>query len=90
MRFSILSLLSYLPGCEDLAHLSAVMLLPFSTADCERGFSFQNRIQVKSRARISRLNVDQLMRVCINGNSYKDFDYCKALSKWRAKDRRIF
>ena len=23
MRFSILSLLSYLPGCEDLAHLSA-------------------------------------------------------------------
>ena len=80
--------------CEQFPELlklaQIAMLLPFSTADCERGFSFQNRIKVKSRARISSLNVDQLMRVCINGNSYKDFDYCKALSKWRAKDRHIF
>ena len=75
----------------ELLKLSQIaLLIPVTTADCERGFSYQNNIKVKSRARLSSSNVDQLMKVYLNGEHYKSFDYKKALTRWMDKDRRIF
>ena len=51
------------------------------------GFSHQNNIKVKSRARLSSSIVDQLMKVYLNGEHYKSFDYKKDLTRWM--DRRI-
>ena len=75
---------------EVLKLSQIAMLIPVTTADCECGFSHQNRMKVKSRARLSSANVDQLMKVYLNGDGYKSFNYKKALTKWLGKDRRIF
>ena len=51
------------PELLKLAQIA--MLIPITTTDCDWGFSYQNNIKVKSQARLSSANVDQLMRVCI-------------------------
>ena len=76
------------PELIKLAQIAT--LIPVSTADCERGFSYQNRTKVKSRARLSGKAVDQLLRININGVDYKHFDFNKALTRWRTSERRIF
>ena len=76
------------PELIKLAQIAT--LIPVSTADCERGFSYQNRTKVKSRARLSGKTVDQLLRININGVDYKHFDFNKALTRWRTSERRIF
>ncbi|KAI8490494.1 hypothetical protein Bbelb_317620 [Branchiostoma belcheri] len=42
-------------------------LLPMHTADCERGFSTQNRIKTRLRNSLSVKRLDILMRISING-----------------------
>ncbi|XP_074632698.1 zinc finger protein 862-like [Acropora palmata] len=76
------------PELIKLAQIAT--LIPVSTADSERGFSYQNRTKVKSRARLSGKTVNQLLRININGVDYKHFDFNKALTRWRASERRIF
>ena len=66
------------PELIKLAQIAT--LIPVSTADCERGFSYQNRTKVKS----------QLLRININGVDYMHFDFNKALTRWRSSERRIF
>ena len=59
-----------------------VLLLPVSTADCERGFSYMNRIVTPLRNRLKTENIDKLVRLSANGAEVHDFDFVKALSKW--------
>jgi hypothetical protein len=43
------------------------MAVPFSTVDCERGFSRLNLIKTRPRNRLTTHHLDQLMRVSIEG-----------------------
>ena len=44
------------PELIKLAQIATI--IPVSTADCKRGFSYQNRTKIKSRARLSGKTVD--------------------------------
>jgi len=63
--------------------------LPVSTASCERGFSLQNRIKVKSRTRLLPTNLEILMKLA-DGPDIKTFPVPKAVAHWyRMKKRRL-
>ncbi|XP_078576404.1 zinc finger protein 862-like [Branchiostoma floridae x Branchiostoma japonicum] len=80
---------AFLPEIAKL--LQAVAVVPVTTVPCERGFSVQNRIKTKARARIKATTLDTLMRINIEGPPISEFAFDRALDKWRtAKPRRIF
>ena len=58
------------------------LLLPVSTADCERGFSCMNRIVTPLRNRLKTENIDKLVRLSAEGPEVHEFDFEKAISKW--------
>ncbi|KAK1876031.1 Zinc finger protein 862 [Dissostichus eleginoides] len=76
---------------ETTKLLAAISVNPMRTVPCERGFSVQNRIKTKGRARIKAENLDVLMTICIEGPPIEQFDFYRALEKFRAeKHCRIF
>ena len=76
----------------NLLKLAAIALTtPVHTADCERGFSNQNRVKTSLRNRLSPERVDDLVTVSCEGGALSDFDFKSALQHWKKKkDRRIF
>jgi hypothetical protein len=52
------------PAMSSLAEIKAVF--PASTAEVERGFSYQNTIKSQSRNRLSTTHLDQLLRLRLN------------------------
>ena len=67
------------PQLRKLAAISLV--LPVSTAECERAFSAMKRIKTALRNQLITPNLDHLMRVSIDGPSLHDlffllFVYC--------------
>ncbi|XP_078607889.1 zinc finger protein 862-like [Branchiostoma floridae x Branchiostoma japonicum] len=65
-------------------------LIPMHTADCERGFSTQNRLKTKLRNRLSVTRLDTLLRIVINGPERRDFDFHRAFQRWaQVRNRRI-
>ncbi|KAJ4929714.1 hypothetical protein JOQ06_018736, partial [Pogonophryne albipinna] len=79
----------FLPETTKL--LAAISVIPMRTVPCGHGFSIQNRIKTKGRARIKAENLDVLMRICIEGPPIEQFDFYRALEKFRVeKHRRIF
>ena len=72
------------PEMIKLAHLA--LSSPVHTADCERGFSAQNRLLTSLRNRLSPENQDMLLRVKLHT---EPIDYTSALEAWeKAKNRR--
>ncbi|KAJ4931612.1 hypothetical protein JOQ06_010056 [Pogonophryne albipinna] len=69
----------FLPETTKL--LAAISVIPMSTVPCGRGFSVQNRIKTKGRARIKAENLDVLMRICIEGPPIEQSDFYRALEK---------
>ncbi|KAF3833186.1 hypothetical protein F7725_026851 [Dissostichus mawsoni] len=67
---------------ETTMLLAAISVIPMSTVPCECGFSVQNRIKTKGRARIKAENRDVLMRICIEGPPIEQFDFYRALEKF--------
>ena len=66
------------------------LLIPTSTADCERGFSALKRIKAPLRNRLSNPITVQLMFIAIEGPPLADFDIDAACSAWASKrNRRI-
>ena len=61
--------------------------LPVSTASCERGFSLQNRIKVKSRTALLPENLEMLMKLSA-GPDLKAFPVPKAVAHWYSIRRR--
>ena len=76
----------------NLLKLAAIALTtPVHTADCERGFSNQNRVKTSLRNRLSPERVDDLVTVSCEGGALSDFDFKSAIQHWKKKkDRRIF
>ena len=76
----------------NLIKLAALALtLPVHTADCERGFSVQNRLKTPERNRLSPDRLNTLMTIEVQGPHYKDFDFRASMQHWKQqKTRRIF
>ena len=75
----------------QLRKLAAIVLvLPVSTAECERAFSTMKRIKTAPRNRLITVNLDHLMRISINGPNIQNFDFLKAATSWgNQRQRRI-
>ena len=66
------------------------LLIPTSTADCERGFSTLKRIKTPLRNRLSNPIAVHLMFISIEGPTLANFDFDAACSIWASKrNRRI-
>ena len=81
-------LLSIFP---NLCHIALIgLLIPASTADCERGFSALKRIKTPLRNRLSNPTALQLMFISIEGPSIANFNFDDACTSWASKrNRRI-
>ena len=67
-----------------------LLVLPVSTADCERGFSKQNLVKTCLRNSMGTKTLDNLMRISIDGPELKDFEFKRAFLNWaKQKSRRI-
>ena len=66
------------------------LVIPMSSADCERGFSALKRIKTRLRNRLSNRILNNLLMISIEGPELKDFDFEKAADVWGAqRNRRI-
>ena len=61
------------PTFTTLANIA--LIIPVSSASCERGFSCQNRIKMDLRNRLSEQNLENLMKVAIEGAPLAEFDF---------------
>ena len=78
-----------LPGFRKLVCLAATH--PVHTSDCERTFSVQNMTLTARRNRLNAQHCDQIMRIIMEGENIKEFNFIGALEKWRHQcTRRIF
>jgi hypothetical protein len=55
--------------------ISIALIIPVSTAPCERGFSAINRIKTKLRNRLHTSTVDTLLRISVEGPPISQFDF---------------
>ena len=65
--------------------LQIVDVLPIQTATVERGFSLLNRLKDKKRVALEEDSLQELMAVCSNGASLKEWshaDVVKAITLW--------
>lgn len=71
--------------------IKCCLVIPVSSAQCERGFSTQNRIKTRLRTRIYNMNLVNLMRISEDSPELKNFCFEKALLKWKSKAvRRLY
>ena len=75
----------------NLAKLATIgLVLPMSTADCERGFSALSRIKTDLRNRLSCKILNPLMTIAIEGPEPDNFPYERTCEIWaRKRNRRI-
>jgi len=64
---------------------------PIHTADCERGFSYQNLTKTAVRNRLSPERINDLLTIASEGKPVSEMDFPKVLTHWRGKkERKIF
>ncbi|KAH3734953.1 hypothetical protein DPMN_041413 [Dreissena polymorpha] len=74
---------------DQLYKLAAVgLLLPTSTADCERGFSTMKRIKTENRSRMKSAVLNALMSVSIEGPDIEAVDFGKMVDAWHQEKPR--
>ena len=80
------------PYCSDyknILHLVHILLvLPVSSAVCERGFSSQKRIKSDARASLHTDTVEDLIRISVEGPSLEDFDARESVANWFSQGRQ--
>ena len=71
--------------------LVRAVVLPVSTADCERCFSTMSRIKTDLRNRMSTDALQKLIQIRLEGpDDLNDFDFKEACHRWaKLKNRRI-
>lgn len=79
-------LIATYPELSKLA--AAALVVPMSTADCERGFSAMNRIKTDLRNSLKTETLDQLMRISIEGKEREYFNFNRAADMWASKGNR--
>lgn len=65
-----------------------MLVLPVSTAVCERGFSAQKRIKSDIRASLHSDTVEDLIRISVEGPSMEDFDARESVARWFSHGKR--
>ena len=65
-----------------------VLVLPSSSASCERGFSRINCIKTDLRSRLTTGNLDSLMLIGLRGVSVKDLDPNESIRLWHSSGRQ--
>ncbi|KAF3840249.1 hypothetical protein F7725_018966 [Dissostichus mawsoni] len=66
-----------------LCHLMEIyMVLPVSTAVCERGFSTMKRVKTDWRSSLTTAQLQRLMFISIQGPALEDFDAASAAQRW--------
>lgn len=68
--------------------IAIVMLLPMSTASCERGFSLMNRIKSKGRSRVTNSLLNNLMSISCDTDNLDTFDLQPAINQWSSNVHR--
>ena len=69
--------------------IQLIYCIPFSSVECERGFSKQNQIKTKNRNLLKTETLDMLMRVSLEGPESFKFNYDRAYTIWSNQKRRI-
>lgn len=69
--------------------IQIVYCIPFSSVECERGFSKQNKIKTKDRNSLATNRLDMLMRVSLEGAESSNFNYNRAYVIWSNQKRRF-
>ncbi len=64
-----------------------MLVLPISAAQCERGFSAQNRIKNSTRSCLGVSTTEDLMRISLEGPSLEQFDPSPAVDRWLSSKR---
>ncbi|KAJ8415103.1 hypothetical protein AAFF_G00008010 [Aldrovandia affinis] len=68
---------------QCLSHLMHIyMVLPVSTAVCERGFSTLKRVKTDWRSSLTTAQLQRLMFISIEGPALEDFDAASAAQRW--------
>ena len=68
-----------------------ILILPVSTACCERGFSCVKQIKSNLRSTLTTETLDVLVRISLDGRSLEEFDPMPAVKHWweaRERSRR--
>ena len=76
-----------IPNLIKLASIALIM--PTSTAECERGFSAQNQTLTDLRNRLDTAGLIVLMTIDIEGPALNQFDFHVAYKEWTSEKRRI-
>jgi hypothetical protein len=80
------SVTSLIPAVVKLFELA--MVLPVTTADCERGFSVMNSVKTDLRASLKNPQLCRLMQIIINGPPVQDLDAHAAALRWHQRKPR--
>ena len=84
----------YKSDYQDVLHLVEILLvLPISSAQCERAFSAQNRIKSAQRSCLDTETTEDLIRISAEGPPVNEFDPSLAVGLWFSngeKPRRPF
>jgi hypothetical protein len=81
------ALRSVFPNFSKLLHIAVI--IPLSTADCERGFSKLKLIKTDRRNRLSAQTLEALMLISIEGPDPSSFDFSAAVRSWLEGGRRL-
>ncbi|KAK0140097.1 Zinc finger protein 862 [Merluccius polli] len=75
--------------CPDVLDLfDALLTIPATTADCERGFSVMNQVKSDWRSRLKGETLSDLLKTQLCSPDIKDFDPTKAIDIWHADSLR--
>ena len=75
-QFTSHLILEYKDVYPDFVQLALIsLLIPVSSAPCERGFSVQNSIKTKLRNRLNPERLNRIMMITLVGPSFEDVDF---------------
>ncbi|XP_032364193.1 zinc finger protein 862 [Etheostoma spectabile] len=75
--------------CPDVLDLfDALLTIPATTADCERGFSVMKQVKSDWRSRLKGETLSDLLKTQLCSPDIKDFDPTKAIEIWHADSLR--
>ena len=75
--------MSLIPWKTEIHHLVEIVLaLSVGSADVERSFSIMNHVRYDRRSRLSTKHIEDIVRICINGPEFEDFDVEPYTQHW--------
>ena len=73
------------PQLSKLAQI--FLIIPVSTADCERGFSAMAGVKTKTKSN-EKSTLNHCLRIPIEGPPILEFDFEKVINSWKEQGHR--